>query len=185
MRLLIVLLCLMTAPKASAFAELNLFYFNDALSSTSTASNNRTYIDVAAGFAIDSKKRYNIGWNYTIHTATDANGAAKTTYSSTQMGPRFVWILDRNNSWSLGVGLYLISKAKFDDGAGNTPEWRGMAYKFDIGYNFPVSESFFFGTRLNYSSATFNEQIVNSASYSNVSYSRSGIYPSLSAYYVF
>jgi hypothetical protein len=173
------------AQKASAFAELNLFYFNDSLTNSTSASNNRTYIDVAAGFAIDSKKRYNIGWNYTTQTATDSSGAVTTKYSSTQMGPRFVWILDKDSTWSLGLGLLLISKAKFDDGAGNTPEWRGTAYKIDIGYNFPISESFFFGLRLNYSTATFNEQIVNSASLSNVSYSRSGIYPSLYTYYVF
>lgn len=185
MRILLVLLGLLITQKASAFVEFNLLYFNDALTMSTSASNNRMYIDGAVGFAIDSKKRYNIGWNYTMQSATDTSGSSTTKYSSTQMGPRFVWMLDKNNNWSLGLGLYLISKAKFDDGAGNTPEWRGTAYKFDIGYNFPISDDFYFGIRLNYSSASYSEQIVNSASYSNVSYARSGIYPSFYAYYVF
>jgi len=185
MRSLIVILCLLAAQKASAFVELNLFYFNDALTMATASSNNRMYIDAAVGFAVDSKKRYNIGWNYTTQTATDTSGSSTTKYSSTQMGPRFVWMLDKNNNWSLGLGLYLISKAKFDDGVGNTPEWRGTAYKFDVGYNFPINDDFYFGLRMNYSSASYSEQIVNSASYSNVSISRSVMYPSLYAYYVF
>ena len=185
MRFFLVIFCLLTAQRASAFVELNLFYFNDALTMSTSASNNRMAIDGAVGFAIDSKKRYNVGWNYTTQSATDVSGSSTKTYSSTQMGPRFVWMIDRNNSWSLGLGLYLISKAKFDDGAGNTPEWRGTAYKFDVGYNFPINESVYFGLRMNYSSASFSEQIVNSATYSNVSYSRSAIYPSIYGYYVF
>jgi hypothetical protein len=171
--------------KASAYVELNGFYFNDSLTVGTAASANRLFIEGSLGFAVDSHKKYNIGWNYSTQSTSDVANGKTATYSSSQMGPRFLIFLDRNNAWSLGFGYYLVSKASYDDGNGNSATWKGTAYKVDIGYNFPVTESLLAGIRMNYSGASYSEQIVGSTTYSNVSYTRSIIYPSLYAVYIF
>jgi hypothetical protein len=117
------------------------------------ASANRLFIEGSLGFAVDSHKKYNIGWNYSTQSTSDVANGKTATYSSSQMGPRFLIFLDRNNAWSLGFGYYLVSKASYDDGNGNSATWKGTAYKVDIGYNFPVTESLLAGIRMNYSGA--------------------------------
>lgn len=187
MRLLslsLLLAALTLSSPASAFVELNGFYFSDDLKVGSTSSTGRMVFEGAVGFAIDRKKKYNVGWNYSMYTATDKT-TSTAKYTGTQMGPRFLWILDKKGNWSAGFGYYLVSKAKYDDGAGNTPEWKGSAFKVDVGYNYEISEAFYAGVRMNYSGASYNEQLVQSTTYSNVSYTRSMIFPSLYTYYMF
>jgi hypothetical protein len=178
------LLVFTASERASAFVEVNGFFFNDTLTIGTTNSTSRMIFEGAIGFAVDRKKRYNVGWNYSMHSATDKT-TTTAKYTASQMGPRLLWILDKKGNWSAGFGYYLVSKAKYDDGQGNAPEWKGSAFKVDAGYNYEISENFFAGIRLNYSSASYSEQLVQSTTYSNVSYKRSMIYPSLSSVYMF
>lgn len=180
----VVALVLLLSERSFAFAELNVFYLSDALTISTSNTSSRMFIEGAIGFAVDKKKKYNIGWAYAMHSAQDKKTATEK-YSATQMGPRFLYVIDKNGAWTIGVGYYLVSKAKYNDGIGSEPEWKGSAIKVDAGYNFPLAENFFAGIRMNYSAASYNEQLVQSTTYSNVSYKRTLIYPSLYSVFMF
>lgn len=170
--------------EAQAFVELNTFYFSDAMSAAATTSSNRMNIEAALGFAVDNKNRYLVGWGYNMMTSTDAS-TTTATYSSTQMGPRFIVGIDKNNEWTVGLAYYLVTNASYDSGGGSSVTWKGTALKFDLGYSFKLSDSFMLGIRGNYSSASYTEQLVGSTTYSAVGYSRTSMYPSLYTIYYF
>ncbi|HVK61451.1 MAG TPA: hypothetical protein VM432_07870 [Bdellovibrionales bacterium] len=174
-----------TTVKVRAHVELNTFYTSESLSMGSNSTNSRMFIEGAIGFSIDKKSTYLVGWNYSMMTTSDAKGSDTTSYSSTQMGPRFLWFMTKDKSWSLGLGYYLVTTATFSTNGGESVKWRGTALKADVGYNFPVSENLYLGIRLNYSSATYSEKIEGETELENVSYAKTAMYPSLYAVYVF
>jgi hypothetical protein len=186
LHILVLFAALVFTDRAQAFAELNLFYFTDAQSAAATTSNNRMNYEISVGFAVDKKNQYLVGWGYNTMTSTDtaASGVA-STYSSTQMGPRFIYSIDKNNEWTVGLAYYLVTNASYDSGGGTPVTWKGTALKFDFGYNFPTQGNFLIGVRMNYSSASFSEQLIGSSTYSAVGYTRTSMYPSLYGIYLF
>lgn len=176
------LAALLPASRAHAFIELNAFYFSDTMAADSSASSNRMFVEGTLGFMIDKKGEYLVGWAYGMFNATDTT-TSSITYASTQMGPRFVWVIDKAKNWSLGLGYYLVTSATYN--AGTEEKWKGSAIKADAGYNFNVTDRFQMGVRLNYSAATYTEKLVGATTYSEVSYTRSFIYPSLYSMYLF
>ncbi len=165
--------------QAQAYVELNGFYTSDALTVTGgSAASGRTYFEGAIGFEIDKKGRYLVGWGYASFSTTDTSGGTTTTYSSSQMGPRFLWIIDKKKNWSLGLAYYLVTTGSYAPSGGTSEQWKGTALKADFGYNFPVTEKFHLGLRMNYSSATYTEKFVGEA-YTKVSNTKSAIYPSV------
>jgi hypothetical protein len=175
--LLFAVISLLT-PRAEAFIEINLFYDSDALSTPSSASDTKTYYEACLGFGIDSKGRYLVGWDYSSFSKTDS-GTTSSTYTSTQMGPRFIFMFGKDKQWSLGVGYYLVTTGDYN--ASNTDkQLTGTAFKVDAGYNFPMTDDFMLGIRLNYSAATYTSQLVG-GSYSGISDTVNLIYPSVYA----
>jgi hypothetical protein len=188
MKLLKILAALLATSIVSsnsyAYVEANVFYVSDTLGAETNASTTKMFLDFSVGFAIDKKQKYLAGWNYSMHSTSD--GAATTaTYSSTQMGPRFIFVLDKENAWSLGVGYYLVTNATYNSGSGTSEKWKGTALKFDIGYNFAIASTSYAGIRLNYSSASYNERLQNETTYSTVGYTKTAMYPSLYYIWVF
>lgn len=171
-------------PEAWSYVELNGFYTNGGLTTDASETSSNMFFEGSIGFAIDRKSKYLVGWNYSMHSTSDTATATKT-YSSTQMGPRFVLMLNKHKTWSFGLGYYLVTTGTFSDGTGASETWKGTALKADFGYNFAVSEKLFVGARLNYSSASYAEKIVGSADYSTVSYTRTIMYPSLYTIWLF
>lgn len=172
------------SDRAHAFVELNGFYFSDTLSQTTATTNTRMNIEVCAGFSVDKSSRYLVGWGYNMMTASDV-ATATTTYSSTQMGPRFVYGIDKGLRWTLGLAYYLVTNAAYDDGSGTSVTWKGTALKFDIGHNFEINNQWDIGIRFNYSSASYGEQLIGATTYSVVSTTRSSMYPSIYSIYYF
>lgn len=172
------------ACPARAYIEFNAFYLSDSLTTSSTTSSSKMFIEGAIGFAIDRKGSYLVGWNYSLYNTSDS-GTTTDTYSSTQMGPRFVFMLDKARNWGLGLGYYLVTTATFDSGGSGEQKWKGTAFKVDIGYTLDLNEAVKFGIRMNYSAASYNEQLVGDTDYSKVTHSRSHIFPSLYTMIVF
>lgn len=170
--------------RAVAFIELNAFYFSESETTATTSTASRMFIDAAIGFRIDKKGQYLVGWGYSTHSQTDA-GTATTTYTSTQMGPRFLWFIDKDKIWSLGLAYYLVTQASYSDGTGNAETWKGSALHVDAGYNLPFSENLSMGLRLNYSSASYAEKLIGSDDYSTIAYVKTFIYPSICVVYTF
>jgi hypothetical protein len=184
--LALIIICLFVsgfARQAHAYIELNSFYSSEGLTTDSTTAATRMIIEGSIGFGIDKNRRYNVGWAYAMHSSTDS-GSAEVTYSSAQMGPRFIYMIDRDKRWSLGLGYYLVSSATFK-GSGSEEKWKGTVIKADLGYNFPLSDDFFLGLRVNYSGATYTERLVGDTDYTKVSYTRTAMYPSIYLYYSF
>lgn len=176
-------LTVIVSMPADAFIELNTFYFSEAETTAATSNSNRTFLEGTVGYRIDKAGQYLVGWGVASHSQT-VSATASTTYSSLQMGPRFLWLIDKSKNWSIGLAYYIVTKATYDNGSG-AETWKGAAYHFDAGYNLPVNDSFYLAVRLNYSLSSYNEKLVGATTYSTVSYSKSFIYPSLAAFYVF
>lgn len=170
--------------RAEAFVELNTFYTTESFSTGSASTENRMFIDATLGFAIDNQSQYLVGWEYTMHTVNNQSSTATTAYSSSQMGPRFLWILNRAKTWSLGVAYLLVTKGTYTT-TGTSEAWTGTAIKADGGYNFVLSEKSMIGLRLNYSSASYTSKLVGSTTYSTVSNAAVYMYPSIYFIYLF
>lgn len=184
--LVIFMLCSFGALKpAHAFLELNAFYFSEAESAAASTNSTRTFIEGTLGYRIDKAGQYLVGWGVASHSQSQT-ATQTTAYSSLQMGPRFLWMIDKAKNWSFGFAYYIVTKATYDAGGGATSEtWKGSAFHFDGGYNLPISDGFFACLRLNYSSASYNEKIVGSTTYSTIGYSKTFLYPSIAAVYIF
>lgn len=174
------LLLLFATVEAFAYAELNVFYNGETFNPGTATTSTKTFAEVSVGFSIDNGSRYLVGWSYGLFSSITTD-----TYSCTQMGPRFIWSITKSKSVSLGLGYNLVTKASYTPNGGTAQEWTGTAIKVDLGYNFPVSESFYIGFRLNYSSATFSSKLVNSTTYSTVSNTAVYTYPSIYSIYLF
>ncbi len=182
--LVILLFSLAWTTTANAFVELNTFFMTNSLKTTAATTSSQTYLETTVGFAIDNKSQYQVGWAYNLFSTSDA-ATTTQTYSSTQMGPRFIAFLTKSKSWSAGFGYYLTTSATYSDGTGTSETWKGSALKLDVGYNMPISEQFYLGFRLNYSSATYVERLVATTTYTTVSYAKTTMYPSIYMLYTF
>lgn len=169
---------------ANAFAELNLFYTSEASSTGSTVNRGRTFIEGTLGFRVDKAGQYLVGWGFASHSIADT-ATSSETYSSTQMGPRFLWMIDKSKNWSVGLAYYIVTTGSYSGGGGSSETWKGTALHADLGYNLPLDDNLLFSVRYNYSAATYSERLVDSTTYSAVSYNKTFIYPSLAVLYVF
>lgn len=176
-----------SASLAEAHFELSAFYFSTAETASQNTAVNYMNYDLAIGFSVDKSGQYLVGWGYGNHTASErsSGASAASTYNSTHMGPRFLWMIGKEKAWSLGFGYYLVTQASSKAAGGSTETWKGTTMLADLGYNVPVADNMFAAIRLNYSLASFNEKLVDGSTFSKVSYNRTLIYPSLSYVAVF
>ena len=156
----------------------NVFYFTDDTESDTDNSNAVTSYTFFIGFNLDKKGRYQAGWNYTSDSTEDDLNGQKEEYSSTQMGPAFVYFLDKELTWRLYFAYNLKTTADFTPTSGAKEEWRGTSMIFNFGYQLAISESFAVGVRLNYSSSDYDESVVGTTK-EDVSFSKVMMYPSL------
>jgi hypothetical protein len=163
---------------AKAHIELNGFYASESLTEAATSSASRMFLEFTVGFEIDKKGDYLVGWNYSMFSTTDT-ATATAKYASTQMGPRFLMMLDKAKNWSFGLGYYVVTSATYESGPGSSEKWKGRALKVDVGYSFPISDKWYMGLRGNYSSASYDERLVGATGYSVVAYSKTLLYPSV------
>lgn len=170
------LLLITAAQPAAAYIELNGFYYSDSLSTSSTNSTSNMIAEASIGFGVDKKLSYLIGWDYSMISIT-RTATSSVKYTASQMGPRFIWRIGKDQNWSLGLGYYLIANAK-DNGNGAV-EWSGSAYKIDFGYSFDIGNDLQLGVRGNYSQANYNQQLSGGSNYTKISFSRTETYPSL------
>lgn len=166
-------------PAQAFFIETNAFYFSDTLAQTS-ATNSDTYmfIDSAVGFSVDKKDRFQVGWNYAMMNTSRSVSSTTTTYASTQMGPKFKYYLNKDRNLSISVAYNLVTSAAYSSGA-TSETWRGTSYHVDLGYTGWFSDSFAIGVKFNYASANYVETLTGGTNYTQVTNTRTNIYPSL------
>ncbi len=182
--LAIFIFCFFLSPLASAgLVDLNLLYSTDSLSTTTSSSANKTFYDFCLGFSVYQKNSIIIGWNYAGYSTSSTASSVTSTYSSTQMGPKFLFYLNKDHNWRLGLAYNIISKATYQNGSSPSESWKGSAYAFDLGYQFQLSEEVFFGARLNYSMSSYNEKLIGTT-YTTDTSTQTFIYPSLAVSYM-
>ena len=161
----------------TALVDVNLFYLSNALVTTSSTTNARTLYALTLGYALDKKGQYFIGWNYNIAASTDST-TTSTTYGSTDMGPKFVWFIDKNQIWSLGLAYNLIANATYTPAGGTGEKWSGSSLLGELGYAPPLTEMTRLGFKLTYYAASY-KQVVVATTVTDVAYTQSWIVPSL------
>src|SRR5690606_32408760 len=114
----------------------------------------KTFMDFALGFSVDKRDQFQIGWRYSIFT-TSESGSSTTSYSSTEMGPKFTYYFDKKRAWGASFVYNLIVNANYKPNGGTTQKWRGSSFKLDFGYGIPVSENLRLGLHLVYNMTTF------------------------------
>jgi hypothetical protein len=177
--LLVLGVALLRPANSQGYVELSAMYLSDTLNpGTTTTSTTRMYIDGSIGFMIDKRGQYLAGWGYSMHSTS--NGADNTTtYSSTQMGPRFLIYLDRDLTYVLGLAYLLVSSASYSDGAGTDETWKGTVIRADFGYAFAISPTLQLIGRFNYSMASYVEKLVGGTTYSTDASKQTAMYPSI------
>ena len=170
---------------ANFFVDFNSFYFSDAFKRNETATDTRTFLDFAVGFGVDKYSRFQVGWNYSLISASSPSGAGGSdTYSSAEMGPKFSYYFDKERNWGASLTYNLITNAKFSPAGGSGQNWRGTNLRFDVGYGLAFSEAFRLGLRLVYSMTSFREEI-DEPTLNRISFARTLIYPAIHMSYLF
>lgn len=165
--------------------DAGVFYFTDSMVySSQTSSYSRTFFDFMVGLPLSNKGRWVLGWNYDSYSFKDNPGTA-TTLTISDMGPKILFSLSKDNSFVLGLTYNLITKGSYTPGGGTKSELRGSSLRAELGYQPAVSEHTYLGLKLNYYKATFNEEITGQTALAKVTDSRTVIYPSLAYTYRF
>ncbi|MGE3974735.1 MAG: hypothetical protein AB7F59_09435 [Bdellovibrionales bacterium] len=170
-----------SSSSGSILVDFNGFYFSDAatISSTNSAST-RMFYDASLMVRITKKGELYMGWNYGGYDTTVTTGSDTETYASSQMGPRFLWFMNKGRNWSLAAAYNLVTTAAYKAGsAGTALKWRGTAIKADIGYVSWLNDTFAIGGKVNYNSASYIESSEDGNTYIQATNTRVHIYPSI------
>lgn len=162
--------------QAMMSVDANFFYFTDSLTASSTSGTTDLFFDVAIMTSLNRAGDLVVGWNYGSYSIAES-GTSSTTFTATEMGPRFGYYIDRKMEWSFFATYNLQTEATYQTTSSET--WRGSSYKVEFGYSPEVFDETFVGGKIIYYSATYTEKLVGSTTFSTVSYTRSLIYPAL------
>lgn len=134
--------------------------------------------DLAVGLSVDKRGDYVVGWNVGYTSALDT-ATTDTNYTVTEMGPKFGMFFDKGHVWSLWATYNLSVNGAYSAAGATAETWRGTSIKVELGVTPALDTDYFAGVKLIYHSETFNESLIGSTNYSQVTYSRSFIYPAL------
>ncbi len=158
--------------------DLNTFYFSDSFNNGTTNAANKMIWSAALLLDTSKSKRLYVGWNIVSASATDS-GSTTTTFSSTDMGPKILWVPSKNGNLTVEASYNLIVKGAYSSGgAATASQWSGSSIYASLGYLPEISESLYAGVKLNYYSVAYSKEIV-STTITDVSYSRRWIFPSI------
>lgn len=164
--------------------ELSAFYLTDELKSTIDTKSNRMFYDGAIIMTSEGKTTIGVGWSYAGLSINEENGLITNKYSSTETGPKFIYLFGKGKEWYSGLTYNLSAKAKFENNSGNA-EWRGTSIRAEFGYLPQITAKLQAGVKLNYHAASYTEQITNSSTLTQSTNKRNLIYPTFSMVYTF
>lgn len=167
------------SPRANALMlDSNLFYLSDSLDITDQTFSRHGF-DLSLAMGLDQDAMLNLGVNVSAMGTMDEASGTEVKWSTFDYGVKFIAFLDRVKTWGLGLAYNLKAEGNWKSGATEL-DWRGSSVKFDIGYNPLVFNGFYFGVRLSYYVALYNEESTNGgSSYSSKDVQRSFVYPSI------
>ncbi|NJL26096.1 MAG: hypothetical protein HC902_13630 [Calothrix sp. SM1_5_4] len=158
--------------------DVDLFYFSDGFTYSSVNNEyKRTIWDVMIGLPLSRKGRWVLGWNYGSLTFSDSPGGTETSLTVSDMGPELSYYLNRDRTLEISFVYNIITKGTYNPG-GDSTELRGTSMRVEVGYLPQITDSLLMGAKLNYYKATFNEEVTGQTTLSQVTHSRTVIYPS-------
>jgi hypothetical protein len=159
--------------------DLNGIYFTDVTAQAGSAEYkvSRMAIDAAIGLSLLQEEWLFIG--VSLFSGSSLEGSAtETKWKSTDYGLRLIYFIDRIKQWGLGVSYHLSATGEHDNGT--TKEyWKGTSYKIDFGYTPLLFNKIFFGLRMNYYSANYDQTSTDQSTYTAETNKKSFIYPSI------
>lgn len=161
--------------------DLNVFYLSDTLAASTDSSYKRTIYDGAIMLNLTKKGDVVMGWSYLKASATEET-TTTTEYSSTEMGPRIGFYIDKAYLWGLFFTYNLIATATYN--SGTEEEWRGTSMKGELAFLPTWGEGFQAGFKINYHKASYTEK-VTTTTLTEVDRGRTMIYPSFAMTYRF
>ncbi len=169
------------AGNATPFAiDLNGIYFNDVLAQAGSAEYkvSRMAMDAAIGLSLLQDEWLFIG--VSLFSGNSIEGSTtETTWKSTDYGLRLIYFIDRVKQWGLGFAYHLSASGEYDNGAGTKEFWKGTSYKFDFGYTPLLFHKIYFGLRINYYMAQYDQSSTDNSTFTAESNKKSFIYPSI------
>lgn len=162
---------------AGLYGEFDGTYFSDSFTTSTTATNSKTYYGLNIIANLDTKERFYGGFHVSQMSFSDT-GTTTTTMSSLDMGPMLTWVLSQKNTLSLELGVNVTASGQYVHGS-TTETITGMSYYTSLGVMPEFAENWYVGFRLYYYSLTYSKSVVTTTS-SDVSYSRALIFPTFS-----
>ena len=153
-------------------------YFSDDISASNKSSESATLFSGFAGFGIDKRNMYELGWNYSNHSTSTVNASSTAGYNANEMGPEVVSYLDKDRNWRFSLAYDLVTAANYSVTGSSNEKWEGYAINTNIGYQFRWDSDVSIGLRLNYSLDSYSQSVVGSTT-TSVSNSKTLIYPSV------
>lgn len=163
--------------QAGVYAELNGLYSTDTFTRTTSSSNSKTYYALDIHANLENKERFYAGFHVDqISLIEDDGSGSQSTLTSLNMGPMFMWVMDRKKTFSLALGYNLLANGTFTVTGSTSATLTGSGMWGSFGVMPEVAENWYLGFRLTYYSLSYTKSTVGSAA-SDVSYSRTLIYP--------
>lgn len=179
---LIIVIAIFLSSQASVAAyltEFNLFYFDDALTAATESKDNRMLWAASLGINVTKNKSVYVGWNINSVSATNET-TVTAKYATTDMGPKVTWFFTKNHHYSVSAAYNIQAKGTYDDGTGNEQKWTGTSILADFAFTPEISEGIYIGIKLNYYKSSYTQSVDSSDAYTEVSYGRGVIYPTVS-----
>lgn len=172
-------ICLLLASIASAeiLLQAHGYYSSDSLTESAATSSSRMASGADASVQI-GKSNFFVGFifNY-VSDVTTAN------YSGQDYGLFVHCFIDKKQIYSVSGG-YMFSASGLYETAGVQKQWTGVSYLGRLSVNIKINKKFSIGPSLNYYLANYDHES-QGATQSNISYSKSFVYPSLALSYSF
>lgn len=155
---------------------LQAFNYSDNFTVATATTKGETFWQTHLLFTPGTAKRVYLGWSLSGLSTTES-GTSTVTFSTSDMGPKVLFALDKNQTWTLGIAYNLVATAAYSSGS-TSEKWKGTSLHADLSVMPEVAEGLYAGFKLNYYSMTYTQATVGSTT-SDVSYSRSQIFPTL------
>ena len=159
--------------------DFNSAFFTDTVTAAGSSDYNvsRFATDAAIGLSLAQDESLFIGAS--LFSGSSSQGdTTKTTWKTTDYGLRIIWFIDRIKQWGLGFTYNLAATGTYEN-AGTTEYWKGSSYKFDFGFTPVLFHKLYFGFRINYYMAQYNQSSSDNSTFVSESNSKSFVYPSI------
>ncbi len=153
------------------------------MKTTDNETNSRYTTSVFIGASIP--KLWFIGWKSTLFADSTKDSAGEAKVSGLEMGPRAGVFLGKSRWWSFTTTYLPVHTAKHTSSAGVESKLSGSGFEFELTFAPEVFKNLSPGVSLLYHLGSYSSSTDSANTTSNVSYSRSGITPSIYLHWVF